>query len=308
MASSSSLQYVTLDVFTQVKFEGNPLAVVKVPRSFSISQNQKQQIAREFNYSETTFIHEREDGQENHWKVDIFTKNEEISFAGHPTIGTACYALGSLSPSSTSGKFTIKAGPVSLTYQNNLASASIPHDVHIHTANLDLPQLHRLQPRLQTPNPTPNLPTNSPLVSIVNDMTFALIALPSLSVLSACTTGSELASVAVDDGWSPFRSLCYYYVQLPDSEDGTKNLRTRMIKGILEDPATGSAASALTSYLTLTGGYAEGQEVRYSVVQGVEIGRRSEIGVSVVMGGDGVREVVLKGGAVKVMEGRVDVG
>ena len=312
---SNSLEYVTLDVFTQEKFAGNPLAVVKVPRSVTLTQEQKQQIAKEFNYSETTFIHDRAQGEsQNHWTVDIFLTDREAPFAGHPTVGTACLALGELITGDDSGtkkgSFTIKAGEVDLEYANGRASASIPHNVRIHEATLGLAELYRIQPTLHTltSNGSIDLPTEFPVVSIVKGMTFSLVHLPDLAALGAVSTGAHVAYIKLDEGWDTFFGAVYYYVRLPDTSDGTINLRTRMIRGTLEDPATGSAASALTCYLSMKGKHAAGEKIRYSVVQGVEMGRKSEIYVSITVGQDGaISNVTLEGTAVKVMEGKLSL-
>ena len=66
------LDFSIVDVFTNTRYEGNPLAIVRVPRSCNLSQDQKQKVAREFNLSETTFLHEPEQDQLD-WKVDICT-------------------------------------------------------------------------------------------------------------------------------------------------------------------------------------------------------------------------------------------
>ena len=79
--ASTSLKFATLDVFTTTRFEGNPLALVHLPRDFSITQAQKQAIAREFNFSETVFLHE-DVGTSEGRKYDIFTSTQELSFAG----------------------------------------------------------------------------------------------------------------------------------------------------------------------------------------------------------------------------------
>jgi PhzF family phenazine biosynthesis protein len=103
-----------------------------------LSQEQKQTIAREFNYSETTFLHEKEseDGPDE-WTVDIFMTTSELPFAGHPTIGTACHVLAKVAQSRNAkgGKieaaFKVKAGPIGLQYdvEKGLARAAIPHNV-----------------------------------------------------------------------------------------------------------------------------------------------------------------------------------
>ena len=77
----TKLSYATLDVFTDARFTGNQLAIVNLPKQVSIAQAQKQAIAREFNYSETVFLHE-DVGAEEGREVDIFTIYDEIPFAG----------------------------------------------------------------------------------------------------------------------------------------------------------------------------------------------------------------------------------
>jgi len=80
-----------------------------------------------------------------------------------------------------------------------------------------------------------------------------------------------------------------------------------MIEGPLEDPATGSAASDLAAYLSLTAGR-ESKTLKYEIIQGVEMGRRSEIFIEVEMTEDGaVSQLFLEGGAVQVMEGRLTI-
>jgi PhzF family phenazine biosynthesis protein len=75
------LDFVTVDVFTASRFTGNPLAIVKIPGDITITQDQKQKIAQEFNLSETVFLHE-DAGSPEEWKVDIFTTTAELPFAG----------------------------------------------------------------------------------------------------------------------------------------------------------------------------------------------------------------------------------
>lgn len=80
------INYSIVDVFSVGKYTGNPLAVFK--NAGNISDSKMQQIAKEINYSETTFIlsNSKNDGG---YDVRIFTPNEEVPFAGHPTLGTA---------------------------------------------------------------------------------------------------------------------------------------------------------------------------------------------------------------------------
>jgi PhzF family phenazine biosynthesis protein len=140
MSSPQQLDFVTLDVFTSKRYEGNPLAIVRIPDGVTVSQEQKQAIAREFNLSESTFLHEKSvDSQGDVWTVDIFLTTQEIPFAGHPTIGTACYVLSQVAAERgiTDGvieaSFNLKAGPVGLRYDvaKRTTRAAIPHDVFV---------------------------------------------------------------------------------------------------------------------------------------------------------------------------------
>lgn len=86
-STHEKLEFAIVDVFTDKRYEGNPLAIVRLPASSKVTQEQKQNIAREFNLSETTFLHEPTSEESCAWTVDIFTTNAELPFAGHPTIG-----------------------------------------------------------------------------------------------------------------------------------------------------------------------------------------------------------------------------
>lgn len=139
MTSILQLEFVTVDVFTSTPYEGNPLAIVRIPEGITVSQQQKQTIAREFNLSETTFLHEKRgaDGDNDPWTVDIFMTTKELPFAGHPTIGTACYVLSrtaqeqSINDGIIEANFNLMAGPVGLRYDvaRKTARAAIPHNV-----------------------------------------------------------------------------------------------------------------------------------------------------------------------------------
>src|SRR5437868_14446790 len=92
---SRRLSFTQVDVFTSRPLEGNPLAVY--PDATGLSDSKMQAIAREMNLSETTFIFPREAAieRERGIRVRIFTVQEELPFAGHPTLGTACHLRGS---------------------------------------------------------------------------------------------------------------------------------------------------------------------------------------------------------------------
>ncbi|CAK4032166.1 related to epimerase, homolog [Lecanosticta acicola] len=287
------LPFVTLDVFTQTRYAGNPLAVVRVPADTKddVSGEQMQRIAREFNLSETIFLHE--DGeQEGEWRVRIFLTDREIPFAGHPTIGCAVYALSTLSPTHSQGRFIANAGPIDLQYANGTASASIPHNFHLHTQHArNCEEVLNIQPALKT---TLTSPVPIDLISPVKGMNFLAINLPTLDSLARVTTSATGPTSTPDDEWQAAFTGTYFYVHLPsDPDTDTIRLQARMIAGPLEDPATGK--------------YSHDDSLR-KITQGLEIGRRSDIGVTVALNAtrDAIERVVLRGEAVKVMEGIVE--
>ncbi|KAF4339368.1 phenazine biosynthesis [Fusarium beomiforme] len=311
-----SLQFTTLDVFTNTPFEGNPLAVVTIPppsQQAPLTQAQKQRIAREFNLSETVFVHDVEDRTAtNERKIDIFTPKFELPFAGHPTIGTAIF----LQPQGVKTMIA-KAGRLDIKFdQDGSARALIPHDVRLHKERVPKPECEAgADEKLAQ---VAAVEEGAPLFSIVHGMTFALVELPSLELLGAAKIGamSYISGDLQDDGWKhDFDSRRYYFVLLngEKSSDGKRfvqNVRTRLVKREMEDPATGSAACALSCYLALH--KLSESSIRFNVTQGVEMGRESLIVVDVEVETDDagerkVKTVHLSGTAVEVMKGTVRI-
>ncbi|KAF1848561.1 Diaminopimelate epimerase-like protein [Cucurbitaria berberidis CBS 394.84] len=319
MTPTTQLEFVTVDVFTSQPYEGNPLAIVRIPHGRSVSQEEKQTIAREFNLSETAFLHEKSGGaQEDAWTVDIFITTKELPFAGHPTVGTACYVLGRTAQERgvrdgvIEASFKLKAGPVGLRYDvaKRTARADIPHDVHIHKKRWTRDELFALQSRLAEAFQQSVIRAREdyPIVSIVKGMTFVLVELESLEALSLVSLASHaLKFDDLDEGWSDTFVGVYFFVRTGKGKDGSTAVRTRMIEGPLEDPATGSAASDLAAYLSIVEGKAS-ETLKYEIIQGVEMGRRSEIFLETVLSENkSISKIYLEGGSVQVMEGRLTI-
>ncbi|USW56175.1 Putative phenazine biosynthesis PhzF protein [Septoria linicola] len=310
------LNFVTLDVFTTEKYAGNPLAVVRVPEGQDVSTEQMQKIAREFNLSETIFLHDAQSSADGlqEWRVRIFLTNAEIPFAGHPTIGAAVYALSNLSADSSSdsrhGRLIANAGPMELTYNRatGIAKAGIAHSFHEHTQYpFTVEDVYSLQPSLE--QSTPLVQKDITIVSPVKGMNFIAVELPSLDVLASMGT-SKRPEPKLDDEWNTGFSGSYYYVYtsapIKDGDIERVRVQSRMIEGLFEDPATGSAACAFACYAAVKRG---GSKItQFSITQGVEMGRKSDIEVTVTLTSDlkSVEHVELGGSAVKVMEGVVE--
>ncbi|KAI1354090.1 hypothetical protein F5Y01DRAFT_36748 [Xylaria sp. FL0043] len=312
------IPFTTLDVFTSKRLQGNPLAVVQVPASLRdrLTQPLKQKIAQEFNLSETVFLHDEtsESGPKAR-NIDIFTIEKELPFAGHPTIGTATFVRQHLAGGEGVQTLITKAGPIGIAPSPLGIQARIPHNVHLHKRTLhDLlssPDTADVVKRGLHPNPEiAKAECAAPLFSIVSGMTFALVRLPSLELLREVKKlrldFDAVRGVLLDEGWRDSFVSRYYYVDVEGGEEGIRGLRARMVELGFEDPATGSAATALGAYLTLT---QEKKGTKFQVTQGVEMGRKSVISVETTMEEDKLAEVYLGGTAVVVMQGtlRVDV-
>jgi predicted PhzF superfamily epimerase YddE/YHI9 len=306
------LSFTTLDVFTKIRYIGNPLAVVRVPASLrnQLTEEQKQRITREFNLSEATFLHEPSQGQ-NTVEFDIFTPLSRISFAGHPTVGTAVYVAQHAATYPGITQLRTVAGTIPFAYEpeSGRSTVSVPHDFYTHCKRLA--------------HPFPNASTNNtgsstvPLVSIVKGMAFNLIQLADLDALALPTHGLLPASevykfehLDAGSGWDIGYTGSYFYVDLGDDtqDHGLRLLRTRSMS-TREDPGTGSASTALCCYIAVTESK-EGifGERKFHLTQGVEMGRRCDIFVTVRVSENGkIEDVKLGGTAVEIMEGVLTV-
>jgi pre-mRNA-processing factor 19 len=332
------LDFVTLDVFTSTRFLGNPLAVVFVPASQRprLDQQTKQRIAREFNLSETVFLHTLDDepnqgASVTTREIDIFTTEEELPFAGHPTIGSAYLVLRHLGWTHVDTLLT-KAGPIRIQSPagGGQVRAAIPHAVHIHRQTLGgllgAPSTaEAAKDAIQHGLSAADLHIRAaelaaPVVSIVKGMSFVLVRLPSLEHLARVAKVNRLDFGKVPDlldqgEWHGGFTARYYYVPLEEGPggggEGEVAIRTRMVELGFEDPATGSAACTLASYLAVSGCKAGEESVRFAITQGVEMGRKSDIAVDVVVaqeeGETRVRELYLGGTAAVVMSGSISV-
>ena len=306
----NSLPYSTLDVFTTTRYKGNQLAVVHLPSvlaSSHLSQETKQTIAREFNFSETVFLHDSLIGPAI-WRLDIFTLKEELPFAGHPIIGTICHLCQREEPPLESVTLHCKAGPIVGRYdpKTKLAEADIPHNVRIHQATVSGRAALKTQPYLSRTSVVTN---ELRVVSVVKGMSFVLIQVPSVSPhlekLDVSNHSVDCDSVNLDEGWTPSFVGTYFYAIISQSDEKVVRLRTRMLEpSVGEDSATGSAASALASFLALKEGTGK-MTFYYSIEQGVEMGRASEIQVKVTLDATGkaVERLVLAGRAIQITKG-----
>ncbi|MEM9743904.1 MAG: PhzF family phenazine biosynthesis protein [Pseudomonadota bacterium] len=257
------MKLTIVDVFAERQFEGNQLAVIEDAAALSTATMQT--IARETNFSETTFVIERT-GDEA--RVRIFTPEDELPFAGHPTLGTAWVLTGG------QGAITLRldAGPVTVSFAADGVGSFEPPPVTLNGAypralaaalvNLTVDDLHA---------------TADPELTVVGPE-FLLIPVASLDALRAARVDEHAyrAQLAETPG---IRSLFLFsepgYTGKGGSPTGG-DIAARMFfdtHGFREDPATGSANSALAAYLSQR----HGRTGRIVVDQGVEILRPSRL-------------------------------
>ena len=324
------LDFVTLDVFTADPFSGNQLAIVFLPANSSepLSQGQKQQIAREFNFSETVFLHPASNASPTKRTIDIFLTDKELPFAGHPVVGAANWLrlLGPLDQGRNLAQAPVdtiitKAGEIPISIFAPSANifdgvnVLVPHQAHIHKARFPLSELLRLQPSLSSTFSDPDGVITFPVLSIVKGVSQIFVELPDLAALGTLSfaplvpTTSAAQGGYLDEGWEGDGLVdVYFYVRnVWDAKVGKSVIRTRLLDAGFEDAATGSAASGLAAYLSLVDVNGPGRSYDYDFVQGVEMGRRSQIGVKVLLAEDrkNIDSLELRGTAVKISEGQI---
>lgn len=291
------MDYFIVDVFTDTALKGNPLAVVM--DSAGIATERMQAIAREFNLSETTFVQrgaleqERREGV----RVRIFTTQEELNFAGHPTLGTAS-VLRLFAPEAVEGgtvKLKLNAGTVPVSFDGEGLNGTMTQRDPEFGAMLNPAKVARLC-GLRAEDLDRALP---PQV-VSTGTAFAIVALRSLDALARLEVSHDEATP-----WLRERGARWFYVLAPaldSNQDGAK-YRSRMQFYGGEDPATGSAAGCAISHLVAHGAVASGVEI--VLQQGIEIGRPSNIRASARRLDDKVSDVRVGGSTVLVAKGRL---
>ncbi len=299
--------FVTLDVFTDRMFGGNPLAVL--PDARGLKTEQMQAIAREFNYSETTFVLPAED-ENNTRKVRIFTPMAEIPFAGHPNVGTAVAlarvdGLGAVAPGQRL-LFEEGAGVVSVFLRGS--------NGEIESAEFIAPVINGFDHEVSVEEAAKALGVatdkvvgkNHPPQIMSLGIRFLYVELTDLEALAASEAAqgpvTRISATLGLDG------VCAYVRVGEDNGNGT-DLRVRVyapVHGVMEDPATGSANAGLANILaSLSDG--QNETLKWNVEQGIEMGRPSRLRLTAERRDGKVAEVRVAGGAVIACRGQIEV-
>ena len=292
--SARKFGFVQLDVFTSRPLEGNQLAVFSDARG--LRDDEMQKLARETNLSETTFILPRDEAverREGH-KVRIFTVNEELPFAGHPTLGTAWYLRQHLAADEI--VLDLKIGKIPVRFE--LRDGQLFGEMRQAEPQFGRMHLHAEVARVLGV-PVAELDENLPIETVSTGMPFTIVPFRSLATLRTLNISwSQMAPyLATVDNPAFFYFICR------ESVEPQATLHARMIFYNGEDPATGSAAGCCTAWAVKHGVLAPEQQGL--IEQGMEMRRPSHIYIRAAKSGDTVTNVRVGGNVVQVIDGEV---
>lgn len=293
-------RYFILDVFTGEALAGNPLAVVLDAEG--LDDTRMQAIAAEFNLSETVFVRPPQGRQRA--GLRIFTPQRELPFAGHPTIGTAIL-LGLLDREGAPGAVAFgleeRVGVVPCVVEVESADAGharfrvpvLPSALGGGREAAELAWVLGLEPaEIGFGRHVPSRHSAG--------VAFDFVPVASLDALGRARPNPE----AMNQVFGPEPPPLYVYARAPSHE---RRFRARMFApglGVREDPATGSAAAAFAGVLMQCEPLGDGEHA-FTLGQGYEMGRPSEIGLQVTLRGGALAAAEIAGAAVVVAEGRL---
>ncbi|MBN9546229.1 MAG: PhzF family phenazine biosynthesis protein [Alphaproteobacteria bacterium] len=275
--------FIQVDVFTHTPLEGNPLAVF--PAADGMSDTLMQNIARELNHSETTFIQSARNGGDA--RVRIFSQTAELPFAGHPTLGTA-FIMAQTRPGKTKLVLEENVGPISvalekradglfveMTQKEPVFGEKADPKVLAEVMGFSVDEIDsRYAPQM-----------------VSTGSNFLIVPLKSVSTLAKLTLGHTFPEAFR----TRFSGSGYYVVT------GEAEIESRMMGASSEDPATGSAVGCAAAFLVQNG--IRKPDERVLVRQGRFVGRPSQLYVTAGMANGKATNVRVGGFVVEAMRG-----
>jgi trans-2,3-dihydro-3-hydroxyanthranilate isomerase len=287
-------QFVQFDVFSSHPFEGNPLAVFTDARG--LSDELMQALAREMNLAETTFILPRDPATERERgvRVRIFTVQEELPFAGHPTLGTAFALRGSTGAAEIN--LDLNVGKIPVRFEEKSGEP-----VFGEMTQQD-PKFGMIHDRETVVRATSlrdgDIDPSLPIQTVSTGLTFTIVPLRGMDVMRRLQVDLARSSEYLKQSGGKF----FYFVSR-ETVDPAARLHARMLFYGGEDPATGSASGCATAWM-VQHGVAQPDE-RVLIEQGIEMLRPSRIFVRASRRDDRVVNVRVGGNAVEVLRGEV---
>ncbi len=297
--------YIQIDVFTSRRLEGNPLTVFTDARG--LSDAEMQALARETNLSETTFVFPRDQATERERgvQVRIFTTQEEVPFAGHPTLGTAMVLrklrlthAGQTNVGQTLSEIALdlKVGKITVDFRKPDPSGEVFAEMHQVAPTFGPMHDREMVAKLLGLNAS-DLVADWPIQTVSTGLPFAIVPIRKLSTLQSLRFDVSRVYEYLDRQ----QPKCEFYYVTRDTSDPDIGLRSRLIFPGGEDAATGSAAGCTVAWMVRYGIAQPEQTVH--IKQGVEMKRPSQIFVRASKDGDKIANVRVGGYAVQIMEG-----
>jgi trans-2,3-dihydro-3-hydroxyanthranilate isomerase len=291
---SRTLAMTQWDVFSSTPLEGNSLAVFSDARG--LTDPEMQALAKEMNLSETTFIFPRDAATERERgvRVRIFTVQEELPFAGHPTLGTA---------------FALRAGSTNKTIVLDLNVGKVPVAFEDAPGQPTFAEMTQVDPVFGIQHEREALAkavglrlddfdSSLPIETISTGMPFTITPLKSLAVIQHLRVDLQRAEEYLQKTGGKF-----LYFVTRETVDSAARLHARMLFYNGEDPATGSAAGCAAAWM-VAHGVAE-RDHRVRIEQGIEMQRPSRIFVRASKQDNRVVNVRVGGNAIEVIRGEV---
>jgi trans-2,3-dihydro-3-hydroxyanthranilate isomerase len=295
MASQArKFAFTQFDVFTSKPLEGNPLAVVH--NADGLTDSEMQAIAREMNLSETTFIFPRDQATERERgiRVRIFTVQEELPFAGHPTLGTAFFLRGN--PGSNEIKLDLNVGTIPVKFEE---SAGEPVFGEMIQRDPEFGMVHDRKKIAEISGiPVEDISEDVPIQTVSTGTPFTMVPLRSLEAARRLQINQQRCAEYLATNGGKF-----FFCVSRETVDSSARIHARMLFYNGEDPATGSASGCCAAWM-VQHGIARPDE-RVMIEQGVEMKRPSRIFVRASRNNDRVVNVRVGGNVVEVLRGEL---
>jgi trans-2,3-dihydro-3-hydroxyanthranilate isomerase len=281
------------DVFSSKPLEGNSLAVFSDARG--LSDNEMQALAKEMNLSETTFIFPRESAveRERGVRVRIFTVEEELPFAGHPTLGTAFALRGASATKEIVLELNVGKVPVRFEDSSEPTFGEMTQVDPVFGMEHDRETVARAMGLNVS-----DFDAKFPIQTVSTGVAFTIVPLKSLAVIQNLRVDAHKASEYLENTGGKFM-----YFVARETVDPAAGLHARMIFYNGEDPATGSAAGCTAAWMVQNGVFEP--DKRILIEQGVEMLRPSRIFVRASRQDNRIVNVRVGGNAVEVLRGEV---
>ena len=294
MSSLRRFPFTQLDVFTSRALEGNPLAVF--PDGRGLSDDEMQSIAKEMNLSETTFILPRDAAAEKErgTRVRIFTVQEELPFAGHPTLGTAFALRGNSGAGEI--RLELNVGTIPVRFEDAPAQPSFGEMTQNDPVFGRIHDLNKVAEA--TGIPIDDIDPHFPIQTVSTGFPFTVLPLCGLEQIRRLQINQAKATDYLNASGGKF-----FFCVTRETVDPTARLHARMLFYNGEDPATGSASGCAAAWM-VQHGIALPDE-RVLIEQGVEMKRPSRIFVRASRDNGRVVNVRVGGNVVEVLRGEL---